>query len=150
MKTLRTLTVGLLVFMAGWGLGWDAHMHRSAEQGQSAQSVLPAASQSGKQEEASIVTTPMASGRVDGTLTLLQRNDFDAVMDRYEALQLQADEAAVADARIQILAHTRQLIADRRFILAEQLLQHFLVAAYRDVEARILLAAAYHGRRTFR
>ncbi|MEN8206795.1 MAG: aspartyl protease family protein [Pseudomonadota bacterium] len=145
MKTLRTLTVGLLIFLAGWGLGWYAHNYRDADPGQSAQSVLPAASQSGKPEEAPIISAPMASGRVDDTVTLLQGNDFDAVMERYASLQMQAGDAAVADARAQILAHARQLIEERRFSLAEQLLQRFLVTAYRDVEARILLATAYHG-----
>jgi clan AA aspartic protease (TIGR02281 family) len=55
----------------------------------------------------------------------------------------------VADARARILAHARQLIEGLRFSLAEQLLQGFLVTAYRDVEARILLAAAYRGQEDF-
>ena len=74
---------------------------------------------------------------MDDIATLLQRNDFDAVMERYELLQGQASDTAVANARVQILALARQLIEGRRFSLAEQLLQRFLVTAYRDVEAPV-------------
>jgi clan AA aspartic protease (TIGR02281 family) len=79
----------------------------------------------------------------------LQRNEFDAVVERYESLQVQAGDVALADARTQILSHARRLIAERRFNLAERLLQRFLVAAYRDVEARILLAEVYLGEEDF-
>ncbi len=51
---------------------------------------------------------------------------------------------------MQILSYARQLIAESRFSLAEQLLQRFLVAAYRDVESRILLAEVYFGERDIR
>ena len=81
---------------------------------------------------------------------LLQRKDVAAVMERYESLQRQADEIVLAAARTQILAHARRLIAERQFTQAEQLLQGFLVAAYRDVEARVLLAEAYQGQDDFR
>ena len=74
---------------------------------------------------------------MDDIATLLQRNDFDAVMERYELLQGQASDTAVANARVQILALARQLIEGRRFSLAEPLLQRFLVTAYRDVEAPV-------------
>jgi clan AA aspartic protease (TIGR02281 family) len=80
------------------------------------------------------------------TALLLQRNEFAAVLARYESLQSRGDETAVAHARGRILAHARQLIAAHRFSLAEQLLQRFLVAAYRDVEARVLLAEVFEGR----
>jgi clan AA aspartic protease (TIGR02281 family) len=79
----------------------------------------------------------------------LQRSEFAAVLEQYEALQVQGDEAAVAHARARILAHARQLIVEQRFSLAEQLLQGFLVAAYRDVEARVLLAEVYQGQQDF-
>ena len=145
MKTLRTLTVGLLIFLAGWGLGWYAHMYRSTGQDPSAQTGLPAISTFAQPDTAAADSALLEPGPVDDIATLLQRNDFDAVMERYELLQGQASDAVVANARVQILAHARQLIEGRRFSLAEQLLQRFLVSAYRDVEARILLAAAYHG-----
>ena len=49
----------------------------------------------------------------------------------------------ITDARNRILSHARQLVAEGRSSLAERLLQRFLVATYRDVDARVLLAEAY-------
>ena len=149
MQPLRKLTVGLLVFLAGVGLGWVAHNHWGFDQEPSESTVLPAASPSINPDETPLVSTPMASGHVSDMKSLLQRNDFDAVMERYEVLQRQASDTAVADARVRILTHARQLIEGHHFSLAEQLLQRFLIAAYRDVEARILLAAAYEGQLDF-
>jgi clan AA aspartic protease (TIGR02281 family) len=149
MQPLQKLTVGLLIFLAGGGLGWYAHNHWGADRGQSAQFVFPVASQSSNPNDMRVDSTPMASGHVEDMAALLQRNDFDAVMERYEVLQRQASDTAVADARVQILAHARQLIEAHHFSPAEQLLQGFLVTAYRDVEARILLAAAYEGQQDF-
>ncbi|MEA2093266.1 MAG: TIGR02281 family clan AA aspartic protease, partial [Pseudomonadota bacterium] len=64
--------------------------------------------------------------------------------------QDQANDEAVENARTRILSHARILIADQRFSSAEQLLQLFLITAYRDVEARALLAEAYYGHKDFR
>jgi len=146
---MHKLAVGLLVFIAGWGAGWFAHNYRDAGLVTSVQPLLPAPSKSVNPGEPAIDPAPTAAGRVGNIEDLLQRNEFEAVLERYESLQVQADDIAVADARTQILSHARLLIADRRFSLAEQLLQLFLVAAYRDVEARILLAVAYHGQEDF-
>ena len=149
MQPLRKLTVGLLIFLAGGGLGWVAHNHWGTDQGQSAQFVLPAASPSINPEKIAAASMPIASGHVEDMAVLLQGNNFDAVMERYEVLQRQASDSVVADARMQILAHAHQLIDAHSFSLAEQLLQRFLVTAYRDVEARVLLAAAYRGQLEF-
>jgi len=146
---MRKLTVGLLIFMAGWGLGWYTFKHWDTDPNQSAPPANPAASNPVSPEETAAFFTPTAPGHGDDIVNQLQRNEFETVLERYESLQVQAGDAAVADARTQILAHARLLIAERRFSLAEQLLQHFLVAAYRDVEARILLAAAYRGQEDF-
>ncbi len=146
---MHKLIVGLLIFMAGWGLGWYTYTYRGAEPIQSAQPVVPAPSNPVNPEEPAANLTLTAPGQVDNMANLLQRNEFEAVLERYESLQVHADEVAVADARTQILSHARLLIADRRFSLAEQLLQAFLIAAYRDVEARVLLAAAYRGQEDF-
>ena len=70
-------------------------------------------------------------------------------MERYESLQLEMGDVVAANARTQILSYARQLIAESHFSLVEQLLQRFLVAAYRDVEARILLAEVYLGEKDF-
>ncbi|MGB5443250.1 MAG: retropepsin-like aspartic protease [Gammaproteobacteria bacterium] len=95
------------------------------------------------------VFSATAPDHLGSLVNLLERNEFEALQERYESLQVQASEAVVADARTKILSHASRLIEDRRFSLAEQLLKHFLVAAYRDVEARTLLAAAYHGQQDF-
>ena len=145
---MRKLIVGLLIFMAGWGLGWYTYNHWGADPIQSAQPVIPVPS-APLILETTAVFTPTAPGQGDKLANLLQRNEFEAVLEHYESLQVQAGDVAVADARTQILSHARLLIADRRFSLAEQLLQLFLVTAYRDVEARILLAAAYRGQEDF-
>ncbi|HHJ16813.1 MAG TPA: TIGR02281 family clan AA aspartic protease [Gammaproteobacteria bacterium] len=134
---MRKITVGLLIFTAGWGLGW--YTHQAAGPVVSSRPVVPVLPNNAEPE------APAAPGRVDDLAGLLQRHEFEAALERYETLQLQAGEVAVAEARAKILAHARRLIAARDFSPAEQLLQLFLVAAYRDVEARILLASAYRG-----
>jgi clan AA aspartic protease (TIGR02281 family) len=141
---MRKLTVGLLIFMAGWGLGWYTYNYWGTAPLPSALPVIPAASEP-VTPEAAAVFIPAAPDPGDNLASLLQHNDFEAALEHYESLQLQAGDAAVAEARTRILSHARLLIENRRFSEAEQLLQYFLVAAYRDVEARILLAAAYRG-----
>jgi clan AA aspartic protease (TIGR02281 family) len=89
------------------------------------------------------------TGHGDDMAGLLQRNEFDLAVERYESVQLEAGDAAAAHIRRQILSHARQLLAESHFNLAEQLLQRFLVAAYRDVEARMLLAEVYVGEEDF-
>lgn len=141
---MRNLVAGLLVLVTGWGLGWYTYQHLGTDPDPSAQSLIPAASKPAG-PEAEAVFTPTLPGQEDDLASRLQRNEFEAALERYESLQDQADDAAVAAARMQILVHASQLIEDHRFTEAEQLLQGLLVAAYRDVEARILLAAAYRG-----
>ncbi|UCC56555.1 MAG: TIGR02281 family clan AA aspartic protease [Gammaproteobacteria bacterium] len=141
---MRKVSVGVLIFLAGWGLGWYTHHHWDTAPVPSAKPVVPVPSKP-VTPEAETVFIPTAPGDDENLAALLQRNDIDAVLERYESLQAQGDDATVADARNQILSYARQLIEYRRFNLAEQLLQGFLVAAYRDVEARVLLAAAYRG-----
>jgi len=145
---MRKLAVGVLVFMAGWGLGWYTYHHWGTDPVPSAQPVIPLPSQP-VSPEAAAVLAPTAPGHGASIASLLQRNEYEAVLERYESLQVQADDTVMAGARSRILAHARQLIENRRFGLAEQLLQRFLVTAYRDVEARILLAAAYRGQQDF-
>lgn len=147
---MRKLTVGLLIFLAGWVLGWYTYHLWGTDPVQSATSVVPVPSNAVNHEEAAVAVTAMAPGHGDDIALLLMRNDFDAVLERYESLQALADDAALEDARTRILSHARQLVADRRFSLAEQLLQEFLAFAYRDVEAQILLAAAYRGQEDYR
>jgi len=139
------VTVGLLIFMTGWGLGWFSHIHWETEPVLSALPVTPTLSKPFTSDEPAADFLPTASSQTNDMLSLLQNDEFSAVLEQYDSLQAQADEVAVADTRTQILSHARQLITERRFSSAEQLLQIFLVAAYRDVEARVLLAEAHHG-----
>lgn len=143
---MRRLTVGLLIFVAGWGLAWYTYHYRGIDALPFARPFDPVPSKPADPEEAAAVTAPMASVPADDIAGLLMRNAYDTAVDRYESLQARSDDAAAADARTRILSHARRLIADRRFSPAEELLQRFLVAAWRDVEARILLAEAYYGR----
>jgi len=141
---MRKFILGLLIFTAGWGLGWYTHSLMDTDPGQSGQpanTTLPAAI---APEKAAAVSVPPAVPDHAGSITgLLMHNAFDAAVAHYEALQAQADDAAVADAGNRILSHARQLVADGHPGLAEQLLQRFLVATYRDVDARVLLAEVY-------
>ncbi|MGB5717500.1 MAG: aspartyl protease family protein [Gammaproteobacteria bacterium] len=141
---MRKLVVAVLIFMAGWSLGWYSYRHRGAEPLQFARPSVPAVPGS-YHPEATVDLRPMAQVQGDSLVRLLRGNDFDAALQRYESLQRQADEASLAEARSEILSHARRLIAERRYSSAEQLLQQFLVAAYRDVEARLLLAEAYQA-----
>jgi len=142
---MHKLTVGLLIFTAGWGLGWYTHTQWGADPVQSARPLIPAPSKPVNPEGPAADFTPAVPGPVDGIASLLQRNEFEVAVERYESLQVQAGDVVVAEARTQILSYARRLMAERRFGQAEQLLQRFLIAAYRDVEARILLAAVHRG-----
>jgi clan AA aspartic protease (TIGR02281 family) len=142
---MRKLVFGLLILLAGWGLGWlTSHYWRLDPQYSTRSPATVTPTPGYPEKEAGRVATTGPANAVD-TALLLQRNEFAAVLERYESLQVVGDEAALAHARAQILAHARQLIVEHRFSQAEQLLQRFLVAAYRDVEARILLAEVYAG-----
>ena len=146
---MRKLTVGLLIFMAGWGLSWFTYNYPDNNPGnkplQSAQSVINAPSKSVNPERSSTPLTSTEYAHLDDINSLLQRDEFEAVVARYESFQFQLDDMAAADARNKILSHASQLIAESRFSLAEQLLQRFLVATFRDAEARMLLARVYLG-----
>ncbi|WP_126454459.1 retropepsin-like aspartic protease [Sulfuriflexus mobilis] len=143
-------TGGLLIFFSGLGLGWFMHNHWGNEPMQTAQPVMFTPLRTVNPESPASALSPTLPIQVDSLASLLGRNAFEAVLARYETLQLQASETVVADARAEILAYARLLIADRHFSLAKQLLEKFLVAAFRDVEARSLLAAALHGQGDFR
>jgi len=140
---MRKLTVGVLIFTLGWGLAWFMYHYAGSNPLQSAQPVIPTPSKFINPGQSAAEFTSTIPGQVDEIASLLQRNEFDAVVERYEVLQVEVGDETVAAARAQILSYARQLIAKRHISLAEQLLQRFLVAAYRDVEARILLAEVY-------
>ncbi len=140
---------GLLIFVTGWGLGWYTHTYWDAGPVQTEKPISGVLSNATSAIAPATGVIPAPSDREDSIELLLQRNEFEAAVERYESMQVQADNAAVADARASILSHARGLNTGHRFGLAEQLLQRFLVAAYRDVEARVLLAEAYRGQGDF-
>jgi len=142
---MRKLVVGVLILLAGWGLGWVTSRYPGPDQQPPAKPAVSIAPHPDIPEHRDAVDAESDPLQGAGMATLLQRNAYRAALEHYESLEVQADDAAVAHARAQILAHARRLIVERRFDLAQQLLQRFLVAAYRDVEARILLAQVYQG-----
>lgn len=146
---MRKLIAGFLIFMAGWSLSWVTYNYSGSDPLQSARPVILAPTKFVNPGQSATGFTSTASGYVGGMVSMLQRNEFEAVVERYESEQVQGGDVAAAEARAQILSHARQLIAELRFSLAEQLLQRFLVAAHRDVEARILLAEVYLGEQDF-
>lgn len=146
---MRKLIAGLLIFIAGWGLSRFTYNYSGSDQLQSARSVILAPTKSINFGQTETEITSTLSGHVDDIIRLLQHYEFEAAVERYESAQVQADDVVATEARMQILFYARQLIAESRFSLAEQLLQRFLVAAYRDVEARILLAEVYLGEQDF-
>jgi clan AA aspartic protease (TIGR02281 family) len=142
---MRRLALGLLIFSAGWGLGWYTYSLLGTDANRPAQVLVPALPNPAGREAAPAAVSAAVPGRGDDMELLLQRNAFDSALERYESLQARMDETALAEGRARILARARQLLAEGRASLAEQLLQRFLVAAYRDVEARVLLAEAYRS-----
>ena len=142
---MRKLIAGLLIFVAGWGLSWFTYNDPGKDPLHSAQPVINTPSKSVNSERSATELTSMEHVQVDDISSLLLRDEFEAVVTRYESLQFQLDDKAAADARNKILSHASQLVAEFRFSLAEQLLQRFLIATFRDVEARMLLARVYLG-----
>ncbi len=142
---MRRLALGLLIFSAGWGLGWYTYSLLGTDANRPAQVLVPALPNPAGREAAPAAVSAAVPGRGDDMELLLQRNAFDSALERYESLQARMDETALAEGRARILARARQLLAEGRASLAEQLLQRFLVATYRDVEARVLLAEAYRS-----
>ncbi len=141
---MRPLITSLLIFISGWGLGWYTHHQSAINPKPFAQSTAPAPSKSHNlKEPETAATTTTPTPNAISIYDLLQRNQFDLAVERYESLQAQADDETIEKARESILSHVRQLNTKKHFALAEQLLQRYLIAAHRDVEARILLAETY-------
>jgi clan AA aspartic protease (TIGR02281 family) len=140
---MRKLAVPFLMLVAGCGLGWLLYQHWGAALQQTVRSPVPEVTYPAHPEGVAEVSVPVAPVPGADLQRLLQRNDLTQVLEHYASLQGQGDEAALTQAGAQILAHARQLIEEGRFTLAEQLLQGLLVADYRDVEARVLLAEGY-------
>ena len=133
---MRKLSVGILIFIAGWSLSRVAYHYSQTESPPPVVSVKPGSVQQ-------VPAGQLATGGAEYIDVLLQSTEYQAAIEHYESLQLQPGETAVVDARTKILSYCHHLIAQSRFSLAEQLLQAFLGAEYRDVEAGMLLAEVY-------
>ena len=146
---MRNFSVGLLIFMAGWSLSWFTYNHLDKDPIDAAQSTFITPSSPVIPEQSLTEVTSKDSDIAGSIESLLQINDFEATVERYESLQIQSNSEVAAAARSKILFHARQLIEQSRFGRAEKLLQRFLVAAFRDVEARLLLAEVYLAEQDF-
>ena len=91
---MHKFSAGFLILMAGWGLGWYAHTHWSADPIQSAQPDISAPSKPVNADESAADFTPAAPGHVDDIVSLLQRNEFEAAVERYESMQIQENRTA--------------------------------------------------------
>ena len=140
---MRNALYALLLLVTGWVIGWYTHQHFRHEAATPVVSV-PAAP-SGQPAPVRQVSDDVLAPD-DEIQQLLSAQDYEGAVGFYEMLQHQADETAVQRARQQLLGHARDLLETRQYRKAEALLQRMLVASWRDVEARILLAELAHRR----
>ncbi|MCG6939295.1 MAG: TIGR02281 family clan AA aspartic protease [Gammaproteobacteria bacterium] len=145
---MRKFAIGLMIFLAGWTLSRIVYQYLDSHQTAHLQTVNSTPVRTAKSDHPTAVKPPV-SGAVDDIADLLRRNEFEAVVQRYESAQDNAGGAVAANTRLQILAYARELIAAQHFRSVELLLQRFLVASYRDVDASILLAEVYLGEDNF-
>jgi clan AA aspartic protease (TIGR02281 family) len=143
---MRTRAAGLLVLalITGWGLGWVSR----DRWGPAPQARTPYRVSASAPTGVPLPATPVEVGRPersDAFRQLLQSKAFARAMEHYEALQVQADDAAVQHARVQLLEYARHLLGQGDYSSATRLLQLFLWIDYRDVEARQLLAGTLRG-----
>jgi len=142
---MRKLSVGLVIFMAGWILSWLTYHSPGKDPLASAQPVINTPVKSVRSDPSATGISSTKLAQEDSIESLLQQNAFEAAVEQLESLQLESDDSAAAETRTKILSHARKLLAQSRFSEAAQLLQRLLVAAFRDVEARTLLAEVYLG-----
>jgi len=149
---MRKRSAGLLVvtLITAWGLGWYSRDRWAPEPLVSrVQARIVPSLPAGAPKSADHVAAARPK-RNDVIRQLLESKAFVRAMERYEALQAQADDAAVQRARVLLLEHAGRLIAQADYRSAIQLLQLYLQVDYRDVESRMLLADAYRGEQDLR
>jgi clan AA aspartic protease (TIGR02281 family) len=147
---IRAAVVLVVALVTGWGLGWYMRDRGASERplpGRSVDLGPPLAAGLQPSTESFTVARSQDNG---GLQQLLERKAFGRAVDWYEALQKQADETATQRARVQLLAHAHRLNMQSDYASAIRLLQLYLEVAYRDVEARTLLAESYRADRDFR
>jgi len=149
---MRKRSAGLLVvtLITAWGLGWYSRDRWAPEPlvSRVPARIVPSLP-AGAPKSADHVAAARPE-RNDAIRQLLESKAFARAMERYEALQAQADDAAVQRARVLLLEHAGRLIAQADYRSAIQLLQLYLQVDYRDVESRMLLADAYRGEQDLR
>jgi len=143
------LTTVLLSLVVGLVLGWYAHERWGAGPVQHAVPETPLVSPTIDTRQPTTASGPVSAGQVDSVSQLLQRHAYPEAVARYESWQDLADAAGMQRARAAILLHTQDLVKAQDFAAAARLLQRFLLTAYRDTDARLLLAEAYYGQQDY-
>ena len=143
------LTALLLTLIAGLALGWYAHEQWGTGPVEHPVSATPLVAPVTEAGAPSTVSELAPDGQLESVTQLLARNAWLEAVERYESLQALADSRVIQQARAEILMHAQQLVKAQDFVAAEQLLQRFLVASYRDSEAHLLLAEAYIGQQDY-
>ena len=143
------LTTVLLSLTVGLVLGWFAHERWGAEPVQYAVPETPLISPAINAGQPATASEPVSAGQVDSVTQLLQRHAYPEAVARYESLHALADAAGMQRVRAAILLHAQDLVKAQGFAAAARLLQRFLLAAYRDIDARLLLAEVYYGQQDY-
>jgi clan AA aspartic protease (TIGR02281 family) len=137
------LFAAAVLLAAGWLLGWYSHSYL----GQGPDRPVTAPPQHPLAESPPYVVMPAADVTPSDALAgRLAAGDFEDAVGQYEALQRQGDEGGARQARAMLLEHARALMDRRDSAAAEALLQRLLVADWRDVETRVLLAGLSQAR----
>ena len=139
----------LLTLLAGLLLGWFAHEYRgAATSGQAAPdypAVVPA--YEGRQPPARDSLAVPGQGHT--VAALAQHDTLALAVERYEISQVRADAAAMQQARDSVLRYAQQGIRAGDYVAVAQWLQRFLLASYRDVDARLLLADVFYRQQDY-
>ena len=143
------LTTVLLSLTVGLVLGWLAHERWGAEPVQYAVPETPLISPAINAGQPATASEPVSAGQVDSVTELLQHHAYPEAVARYESLHALADAAGMQRVRAAILLHAQELVKAQDFAAAARLLQRFLLTAYRDTEARLLLAEVYYGQQDY-
>ena len=137
-----------LLLTIGAGLGWLAHEYQDTHVQPYSLSNDAAVIAPLTFKQKRVIDTP--STKLNSSVTqLLEDNDYLLAIERYEFLQASADSQYIQQAKADILMHAQKLIKSQDFVPAVQLLQSFLIASYRDNEARLLLAEAFVGQQDY-
>jgi clan AA aspartic protease (TIGR02281 family) len=146
---MHKLMTMLLLMVTGLVLGWYAHERWGTEPAQQAESEFRVVIPLHDSGQPVTINEPDSTEYVDGVARLLQDGAYTAAVERYESSQSLADTAGMQQARDAILLHAQRRIKARDYAAAAQLLQRFLLASYRDVDARLLLAEVFYGQQDY-